>query len=184
MRQKWVCLQILLLVIVLLLIHWLPLKIVEITDSVLGNKPLLLQVSYYFLEVKILVSQAVNLLMQVINRRLILSWNLFEMACLILVELCHALFISWLHDLHLCPDLFEFTRLLLEPIFELSNLVSTVLHIFVFHAYLCSKFPNLLLILRLNLLGSIVSFIAVLFVSKFQILHLRLKFRKTWVYLR
>ena len=72
-RQKWVCLQILLLVIVLLLIHWLPLKIVEITDSVLGNKPLLLQVSNYFFEVKILISQAVNLLMQVINRRLILS---------------------------------------------------------------------------------------------------------------
>ena len=81
-------------------------NIVEITDCILGNEPLLLQFSNDFFEVEILVSQAVNLLVQVIDCRLVLSRNLFQVACLILVELSHALFISRLHDLHLSPDLF------------------------------------------------------------------------------
>ena len=73
-RQKWISLKIVLLAIVIdLLIHGLTLDIVEITDGILSHKPLLLEVPNHFFEVKILVSQAINLLVQVINCGLVLS---------------------------------------------------------------------------------------------------------------
>lgn len=167
-RQKRIRLQVVLLaVVILLLVHGLPLHVVEITDGVLRHEPLLLQVSDHFLEVEILISEAVDLLVQVVERRLVLSGYLFEVACLVLVELSHALLVARLHDLHLGPDLLEFTRLLLEPILELSDFVSAVLHIFIFHAYLSAELPYLLLILRLNLFRTIIGFIVILFVREF-----------------
>lgn len=72
-------------------------------DSIILHQLITFNFSNHLLKIEIFVPEVVKLFLLLVKSVPILPRNLFEVSSLILVQLCHALFIPRLKHLHLGP---------------------------------------------------------------------------------